>query len=91
MPQSTTLLSSVKPKSTWALLKDHFERLVSSYVFPQLSFNESRRESWENDPVDFVRTALGRPSHWPIVLRLVWMFQTNMKITPLLSPLPLAL
>ncbi|KAF8576887.1 ARM repeat-containing protein [Ramaria rubella] len=52
------LTECVKPKSTWALLKDHFERLVSSYVFPQMSFNEARQESWENDPVDFVRTAM---------------------------------
>ncbi|KAF8510510.1 ARM repeat-containing protein [Hysterangium stoloniferum] len=48
----------VKPKSTWALLKDHFERLISTYVFPQLCFNETKRLAWEEDPIDFVRTSL---------------------------------
>ncbi|GJJ15816.1 hypothetical protein Clacol_010094 [Clathrus columnatus] len=51
------LTECVKPKSTWALLKDHFERLVSACVFPQLCFNDSRKETWESDAVDFVRTA----------------------------------
>ena len=61
--QPLTQFCSVKPRSTWALLKDHFERLVSTYVFPQLSFNEARQDSWENDPLDFVRTALGRQKY----------------------------
>lgn len=52
---------SVKPKSTWALLKPHFEKLVSSYVFPQLSFTPERKELWDSDPVDYVRTSVGAP------------------------------
>ncbi|KZT09181.1 ARM repeat-containing protein [Laetiporus sulphureus 93-53] len=48
----------VKPKSTWAMLKPHFQTLVSSYVFPQLSFNPAKQEQWDSDPVDFVRTSV---------------------------------
>ncbi|KAF9451856.1 ARM repeat-containing protein [Macrolepiota fuliginosa MF-IS2] len=48
----------VKPKSTWAQLKPHFETLVSSFVFPQLTFNAQRQHLWENDPVDYVRIAV---------------------------------
>ncbi|KAF9527513.1 armadillo-type protein [Crepidotus variabilis] len=47
----------IKPKSTWILLKPHFDKLVSSFVFPHLSFNESRRELWDTDPVDYVRVS----------------------------------
>ncbi|EKM79672.1 hypothetical protein AGABI1DRAFT_74786 [Agaricus bisporus var. burnettii JB137-S8] len=48
----------VKPKSTWAQLKPHFETLVSTFVFPQLTFNSMRQELWEHDPVDYVRMAV---------------------------------
>ncbi|KAI0632293.1 ARM repeat-containing protein [Trametes polyzona] len=48
----------VKPKATWALLKPHFETLVSSYVFPQLSFTPAKKEQWETDPIEFVRTTV---------------------------------
>ncbi|KAL1950524.1 hypothetical protein VTO73DRAFT_5648 [Trametes versicolor] len=48
----------VKPKSTWGLLKPHFENLVSSYVFPQLSFNATKQEQWTTDPIEFVRTTV---------------------------------
>lgn len=50
---------SVKPKSTWIQLKPHFETLVSSFVFPQLTFNEHRQEMWESDPIDYIRTSIG--------------------------------
>lgn len=52
-------ICSVKPKSTWGLLKPHFENLVSSYVFPQLSFNATKQEQWTTDPIEFVRTTVG--------------------------------
>ena len=55
-----TFICSVKPKSTWALLKPHFETLVSSYVFPQLSFTPVKEEQWNTDPVEFVRTTVGK-------------------------------
>ncbi|KAF8956524.1 armadillo-type protein [Flammula alnicola] len=48
----------VKPKSTWVQLKPHFDSLVSNFVFPQLSFNESRRALWEADPIDYVRVSV---------------------------------
>ncbi|KAF9481128.1 ARM repeat-containing protein [Pholiota conissans] len=48
----------VKPKSTWVQLKPHFDSLVSSFVFPQLSFNQSRRELWDSDPIDYVRVSV---------------------------------
>jgi hypothetical protein len=51
---------SVKPKSTWMQLKPHFDSLVSNFVFPQLSFNQSRRELWDSDPVDYVRVSVGK-------------------------------
>jgi len=53
---------SVKPKSTWQLLRPHFETLVSSFVFPQMSFTPAKQELWENDPVDYVRISVGRSS-----------------------------
>ncbi|TFK27591.1 ARM repeat-containing protein [Coprinopsis marcescibilis] len=48
----------IKPKSTWAQLKPHFETLVSTFVFNQLTFNEARKELWETDPVDYVRVSV---------------------------------
>ncbi|KAF8157919.1 armadillo-type protein [Crassisporium funariophilum] len=48
----------VKPKTTWALLKPHFETLVSTFVFPQLSFTNAKKTLWENDPVDYVRVSV---------------------------------
>lgn len=53
-------MNSVKPRSTWALLKPHFESLVSSYVYPQLSFTPAKQEQWESDPIEFVRTTVGK-------------------------------
>ena len=50
---------SVKPKSTWTLLKPHFENLVSTFVFAQLSFTDTKKELWENDPVDYIRVSVG--------------------------------
>ncbi|KAG6854284.1 hypothetical protein C0991_008532 [Blastosporella zonata] len=48
----------IKPKSTWVLLKPSVETLVSSFVFPQLSFNETKKALWEEDPIDYVRMAI---------------------------------
>ena len=52
---------SVKPKSTWQMLKPHFEELVTSYVFPQLSFTPDRQEQWNTDPVEYIRNVIGAP------------------------------
>ncbi|OSX56395.1 hypothetical protein POSPLADRAFT_1068094 [Postia placenta MAD-698-R-SB12] len=54
----TFFTECVKPKSTWVMLKPHFETLVSSYVFPQLSFTPARQEQWDIDPIDYVRTSV---------------------------------
>ncbi|KAH8091016.1 armadillo-type protein [Cristinia sonorae] len=54
----TFMTDCIKPKSTWALLKPHYETLVRSYVFPQLSWNATRQEQWDSDPVDYIRTAV---------------------------------
>ena len=56
---------SVKPKSTWMLLKLHFESLVSTFVFLQLFFNEARKKLWEMDPVDYARISVGKPFLFP--------------------------
>ena len=56
------IYSSVKPKSTWQLLRPHFETLVSSFVFPQMSFTPTKQELWETDPVDYVRISVGKYS-----------------------------
>ena len=51
---------SVKPKSTWVLLKPQSQSLVSQFVFPQLCFNESKKELWRDDPVDYLRVTIGK-------------------------------
>ena len=51
-----------KPKSTWALLKPHFETLISRFAFPHLSFTEAKQEIWNVDPVEFIRTSIGMSS-----------------------------
>ncbi|KAG6856226.1 hypothetical protein H0H87_006320 [Tephrocybe sp. NHM501043] len=48
----------IKPKSTWVQLKPSVETLVSSFVFPQLSFNDTKKALWEEDPVDYIRLAV---------------------------------
>ncbi|THU92451.1 ARM repeat-containing protein [Dendrothele bispora CBS 962.96] len=54
----TFFTECVKPKSTWTLLKPHFETLVSSFAFPHLMFTPSKKNLWENDPVDYVRVSV---------------------------------
>lgn len=48
----------VKPKSTWTLLKPHFQTLVTSFVFPQLCFNSTKQAMWDEDPVDYIRASV---------------------------------
>ena len=47
------------------MLKPHFEELVTSYVFPQLSFTPDRQEQWTTDPVEYIRNVIGAPSAHP--------------------------
>lgn len=48
----------VKPKSTWNLLKPHVNTLVQNFVFPRLCTREEDTESWDLDPVEFVRMSI---------------------------------
>jgi hypothetical protein len=54
-----TFLHSIKPKSTWILLKPHVDSLVANFAFPQLTFNASKQAMWEADPVEYVRASVG--------------------------------
>ncbi|KAI0772164.1 ARM repeat-containing protein [Irpex lacteus] len=54
----TFFTECVKPKSTWTMLKPHFESLVTSYVFPQLCFNSTKQEQWTTDPIEYVRISV---------------------------------
>ncbi|KAH6912647.1 armadillo-type protein [Coprinopsis sp. MPI-PUGE-AT-0042] len=60
----TFFQACIKPKSTWGQLKPHFETLVSTFVFQQLTFNEARKELWESDPVDYVRVSVDEYESW---------------------------
>ncbi|TIB90206.1 ARM repeat-containing protein [Wallemia mellicola] len=48
----------IKPKSTWSLLKPHVGQIVSEFVFPQVVFNQAQAEQFEDDPVEFIRSAV---------------------------------
>ncbi|TFY82908.1 hypothetical protein EWM64_g1102 [Hericium alpestre] len=67
----------VKPKSTWALVKPHFETLVSRFVFPNLSFTTARQELWDEDPVDYVRTSIDEYENYssPVSAATSFLFQ----------------
>ncbi|KAF5311710.1 hypothetical protein D9611_009470 [Ephemerocybe angulata] len=54
----TFFTACIKPKTTWSQLKPHVDSLVSTFVFNQLTFNQERKELWENDPVDYVRVSV---------------------------------
>ncbi|EJU03264.1 ARM repeat-containing protein [Dacryopinax primogenitus] len=53
------LTESIKPKSTWELLKPHVPDLIRHFVYPILRFTTRRAELWEADPVTFVQESLG--------------------------------
>ena len=55
----------IKPKSTWQLIKPHFETLVFSFVYPQMSFTSTKEELWHSDPVDLVRQQVGELDSMP--------------------------
>jgi len=48
------LTSCVKPKSTWALLKDNVDSLVEHFVFPQIQHTTSDLELWDFDPQEYI-------------------------------------
>jgi len=78
----------VKPKSTWHLIKPHFETLVSSFVYPQMSFTHAKEELWQSDPVDFVRQQVGKLASMPtgLYFRLTSSQMTAIILIPLSSP-----
>lgn len=51
---SSFLTSCVKPKSTWALLKDNFDSLVEHFVFPQICQTADDLDLWEADPQEYI-------------------------------------
>ncbi|KZO89809.1 ARM repeat-containing protein [Calocera viscosa TUFC12733] len=53
------LSESIKPKSTWELLKPHVSDLIQHFIFPILRFTPRKAELWESDPVTFVQESLG--------------------------------
>lgn len=55
----TSTFDSVKPKTTWHLLKPHFETLVSSFAFPQLCFTAEKKEMWRDDATEYLRLTFG--------------------------------
>ncbi|KIK50551.1 hypothetical protein GYMLUDRAFT_78463 [Collybiopsis luxurians FD-317 M1] len=49
----------VKPKSTWMLLKPHFETFVATFAFPHLCFTPTKQALWEGDLADDIRVSVG--------------------------------
>lgn len=84
--------SSIKPKSTWALLKPHCTTLFTSFVFPLMTFNAARQESWESDPIDYVRLSVDEYESFdsPLSAATSFLFglvsnRTNATFEPILS------
>lgn len=50
--------SCVKPKATWAFLKPHVDTLVSTFIFPELKFNQDLREMWQSDTLEYIRRSV---------------------------------
>lgn len=50
---------SVKPKSTWQILKPHVDTLIARFIFPRLAFGEDRAELWSFDQVEYIRRTIG--------------------------------
>lgn len=46
--------NSVKPKPTWAILKDNVDSLVEHFVFPQICQTSDDLELWESDPREYI-------------------------------------
>ena len=61
---------SVKPKSTWAILKPHVETLTSSFIFPTLVFDAERAELWSSDPLEYARRSVGACTFRPVCDRV---------------------
>ncbi|KAI8822933.1 armadillo-type protein [Fimicolochytrium jonesii] len=55
------LQSSIKPRSTWAILKPHLETIIMHFIFPLLSFSDEDQELWEDDPVEYLQKKVDNP------------------------------
>lgn len=53
------LIKSIKPKVTWALLKDNIPDLIAHVVFPLLCLTVADLDLWEEDPVEYVHKKIG--------------------------------
>jgi hypothetical protein len=51
-------LHSIKPKSTWIILKLHVDSMVANFAFSQLAFNSSKQAVWEADPIEYIRVSV---------------------------------
>lgn len=50
--------NAVTRKSTWPLIKTHYETLVSHFIFPLLCPSDETLECFEHDPTDYIHTKL---------------------------------
>ncbi|KAJ3018073.1 hypothetical protein HKX48_003183 [Thoreauomyces humboldtii] len=55
------LQACVKPKSTWHIMKPHLEVIIMHFIFPRLCFSDEDQESWDDDPVEYVRKRVDNP------------------------------
>ena len=51
--------------------------LVSTFVFPNLSFTSEKQELWDTDPVDYVRTSVDEYENYssPVSAATTFLFQ----------------
>ncbi|KAI3634639.1 hypothetical protein MIR68_007020 [Amoeboaphelidium protococcarum] len=52
------LADCIKPATTWNILKDSVDRLMTEFVFPQTCFKASDAELLEDEPVEFITKKL---------------------------------
>ena len=63
--------SSIKPKLTWNLLKNHVPNLIEHVVFPLLCLTQEDLELWEEDPGEYIHKKIGIQFHLPTNERCV--------------------
>ena len=54
--------ASIKPKTTWILLKPHVQDLVAQFVFPLICMTPDEIEQFDDDPPEFARSHFGGQS-----------------------------
>jgi len=63
--------TSIKPKLTWNLLKNHVPNLIEHVVFPLLCLTQEDLELWEEDPGEYIHKKIGIQFHLPTNERCV--------------------